>query len=249
MSDQSRMDMGDPLGDRFWLSPKKGKWQTQIDHNIIQEKKAGCSGCRHWSDYGLCHKEVWPNTDSFFTFWNLGRYIGSLAYHGFMQRQLSLFQPLSGVIHLLHADSGPWLGLAELAHSAHRRKNKRVEGWFKFSVQISLLELVYNTKHFCSYWLQNYHQKLISITAVRIGRNICSAVGIYKPLFPKCCITDVKCWSEEYFGILFIYHREHQPLLSPTDAVPSVIHSKSVTLLLLSVCPRLPPCGWAPVQV
>lgn len=26
MSDQSSMEIGDPLGDRFWLSPKKGKW-------------------------------------------------------------------------------------------------------------------------------------------------------------------------------------------------------------------------------
>lgn len=24
-SDQSSMEIGDPLGDRFWLSPKKGK--------------------------------------------------------------------------------------------------------------------------------------------------------------------------------------------------------------------------------
>ena len=43
MSDQSRMDIGDPLGDRFWLSPKKGKWQTLIDHDVMQEKEAGCS--------------------------------------------------------------------------------------------------------------------------------------------------------------------------------------------------------------
>lgn len=43
MSDQSSMDIGDPLGDRFWLSPKKGKWETQIDHNVIQEQEAWCS--------------------------------------------------------------------------------------------------------------------------------------------------------------------------------------------------------------
>lgn len=38
MSDQSSMDRGDPLGDRFWLSPKKGKWKTQIGYNMIEEK-------------------------------------------------------------------------------------------------------------------------------------------------------------------------------------------------------------------
>lgn len=43
MSDQSSMDRGDPLGDRFWLSPKKGKMQTKIDYDTILQKKAGHS--------------------------------------------------------------------------------------------------------------------------------------------------------------------------------------------------------------
>lgn len=43
----------------------------------------------------------------------------------------------------------PGCCLAELANGSNKRKNRRVEGWFKFSVQISLLELVYNTMPFC----------------------------------------------------------------------------------------------------
>lgn len=43
MSDLSGMDGGDPLGDRFWLSPKKGEWQGSVDSNAIPGKEAGCS--------------------------------------------------------------------------------------------------------------------------------------------------------------------------------------------------------------
>lgn len=77
MSYQSSMDMGDPLGDRFWLSPKKGKWRTYIDPNVMQGKggrRQRVNGSQHWSEDGLCYKEVWPHAgnNSFFTLWNLG---------------------------------------------------------------------------------------------------------------------------------------------------------------------------------
>lgn len=101
--------------------------------------------------------------------------------------------------------------LAELLQN----KNKKVEGWFKFSVQISLLELVYNTKHFCTHWL------FVGFTT---KNTYCSCFA-----FPKCWITDVKCWSKEYFGILCIIHHKHYPLLSTVDAVPSVKHGESFT--------------------
>lgn len=38
----------------------------------------------------------------------------------------------------------------------------------------------------------------------------------------------VKRWSEEYFGIVFINHREYYPLLSLAKDVPSHTHGKSV---------------------
>lgn len=46
----------------------------------------------------------------------------------------------------------PGCRFAELAHG-NKRKNKRLEGCFKFSIRISLLELVYNTERLCYYWL------------------------------------------------------------------------------------------------
>lgn len=65
----------------------------------------------------------------------------------------------------------------------------------------------------------------------------------------KCWIIGVECWSEEYFGILCINHKEHYPSLSTADAVASVRFWQICHIAAPAVRPCLPPHGWAPVQV
>lgn len=51
-SDKSGMDGGDLLGDRFWLSPKKGMWQIRRNGYRGKRKQGAVKG-------GFCPHHVW----------------------------------------------------------------------------------------------------------------------------------------------------------------------------------------------
>lgn len=117
MSFGSSLDIGDPLGDRFWLSPKKGEWRldygTVLKHGGLAQRK---SGCHYWSDERLCHEEVWSRTgQQLYNNCTAEQRVDHFTEPSYATISEGLFfvslplQLLSSVIHLLHAYSKFWL--------------------------------------------------------------------------------------------------------------------------------------------
>lgn len=131
----------------------------------------------------------------------------------------------------------PWLPFSWAGIQLSKQKaRKRAEGWFEFSVQISLLELVYNTKHFCSHCaFAEFTTEIWFLLLSSEQQETLYCRKKKKNSFPKYWVIDVNCWREKYFGNLCIIHSKHDPLLSSADAVFSVGHGKSVLLLSVSL--------------
>lgn len=143
-----------------------------------------------------------------------------MSYAAIVTLSLLLF---NGVILLLILIPG--CCFAELAHGCYKRKNKRVEGCFKFSVQISLLELVYNTERLCHYWLFaeffNISWLLFLCSDLEETYSACIIAG---GIYSKQCkqVINVKC--ENHFAIngnicllfkLFYHHCVQSVLVDP----------------------------------
>lgn len=162
---------------------------------------------------------------------------------------LKSFLLLNGAIHLLHADSDPWLPFSWVGiQLSQEEEQERLEGWFKFSVQISLLELVYSTK--C--WLcGEFSTKcwLLLLIAWN-GKDIFYFVHsvLQEGIILLSQSARYYMWS---VGVMNSLASSASVIVNIIQSVIWVmLHGESVKLLLLlSVWPYLPRHGWALVQI
>lgn len=128
----SHLAVGDPLGDRFWLSPKKGEWQSAAAGQCPEADVDVRSGCGHCSGQQLCNNRRALHSHENVLFNSHRRIFFSFVF----PFRLPL-RPSS--LRCLHISS---LGCGVIAFSALQlfteRCNEGAEGCFKFDVPYSL---------------------------------------------------------------------------------------------------------------
>lgn len=153
------MDVGDLLGDRFWLSPKKGKWHHRLVMTLYWQLRVDAASnwflLVKWKHYVMKRCGQWQIILFFLHFGIQGVKIGD---EHIMDLPCVTMVKAFVALDCCNTSHACWFwSLAAVKLSWHRTlkggNKKRAEGWFKFSVQISLLELVYNTESFCNLWL------------------------------------------------------------------------------------------------
>lgn len=157
MSVQSWLESGDPLGDRFWLSPKKGK-RMEVSDSLDWSHRRGVviffvfyfifAGDSVHFFHNLLSKE--PNMNLAELWLILCNRTAILLTSKWRKASLSRSLSFPRQASIPQRRFSP---SQRAALSQKRAREREHESWFGFSVRIQLLELVYSTKCYCTHQL------------------------------------------------------------------------------------------------